>query len=280
MEQLEETKKNVDPLGGAVEFIMQDESSISLDNPSVRDSFMIDLGVIKGLQFSELSIRYAKAVKLWKLTQNKAYKKLGITFKELCEKIGLKATTGRTLLEQIELFGEQGYKALLGTGLKLKDINFLAKAKPDVKEEGNVTTIQIGDEAVPADDKDAIERLIQNLENEKKSLQKKIEILENDKDEALKANAELKEKMLENAEPGKAVANAKRTLNECVHDFNSIVKKLNDLLEKKNTDITSEVMRALLSMDHDFITLRDYIRGDEDPETLVPEEMIHTFGKK
>jgi hypothetical protein len=269
-------KKEYKPLDEAIDIMSNittanSASAISLDDPSSRDVFFMDLGVIKGLQFSESTIKYAKAIKLYKLTQNKTYKKLGVpNFGVLCEKIGLKPTTGRALLNQIEAFGQQGYKAMLQTGLKQKEINFLAKVKPDVSQEGDKLTIKVGNETVSTDDKDALERLIQNLEKEKKVLQEQKEKIYTEKEELIKENESLKKQVVIQADPDKNLEIYQRHCSDLLNEFTSIVSKLVKIQEK----YPYLVMETTTLMQATFIKLKNIVNADDEAEFKNPEESI------
>jgi len=237
-----------------------------------RDSFFMDIGVIKALNFSETFSKYLKARKLMLLLENKKYKELGLSNQEeVFQRCKIKPTTGKQLISAFKKLTDEGYKALAQINMKQRDINLLAKASPKVKTNDGKVEMTIAGETVEIsqDNRDEIANVVSKLEKEltvskarENKMKEKNTKLEEENKELLKKVAE------QTLKPDKAYDLCQNQCHELLKIQNQIVAKL----EKINEKYPELVFQTVSLMEANFLKLREE-NGDE--VTLnIPEDSI------
>lgn len=286
-EEPQDTKNPQDVLEVAAQLVKESENSILPEPQSIRDNFFVDVGVLRGLNFSESFIRFVKAVKLYKLTENKRYKKeLGIpNFNALCQKIGVKLSTGKKLVSQIKSFGEQGYKALLETNLKQKDLDMLQRSEPDIKTgEGNPTVTFAGETVeIKPGNEELLLNLIEKQQKENDYLNKEVADLYEKNENLDNKNKELKDLLCEESNPENAIENAQKKCQEIQDSFLRHITTLNKLHEKNpdNSQITEIIVSTIVYIDGLNSSLKAIFNcaaDNDESGIMTPEDILHKLG--
>lgn len=155
------------------------------------------LGAIKKIQVDREFDRVMESMLLWKLHKNGRYKELGLTWSEVCQRLGVAERSAYRIVEEVRgLYDQFSAKVAEFLGLKFNEIKMLGRAVSANLAEIEEEHIIYKDHKIPINDTEALQTMLDDIREEMKRLKE-----EADADiKALKRVSESKDEVIHKLE--------------------------------------------------------------------------------